>query len=110
MDHRHFDVDYRPCFSTADGRTVSNPNHLRFLSPKFRSAALRLGRKPVLEQSEVREGVRLSPQQRHVWSLQQDDQRQYRSECVAIVAGKLRINLLAAALRETVSRHEMLRS
>ncbi|HEX5603714.1 MAG TPA: amino acid adenylation domain-containing protein, partial [Pyrinomonadaceae bacterium] len=61
-------------------------------------------------QCEVREGVRLSPQQRHVWLLQQNDQRLYRSYCVVIVEGKLRMDILAAALRETVCRHEILRS
>lgn len=55
------------------------------------------------------EGFRLSPQQRHVWRLSQDNQF-YRAQCVILLEGKLEAEALEQTLQEIVARHEMLRT
>jgi amino acid adenylation domain-containing protein/thioester reductase-like protein/non-ribosomal peptide synthase protein (TIGR01720 family) len=60
---------------------------------------------------EVVEGYRLSPQQRHLWSLQQRDHSlPYRVQCAVLIKGDLNTNILKAALKKVVNRHEILRT
>jgi amino acid adenylation domain-containing protein len=60
---------------------------------------------------DVIEGFRLSPQQRHLWSLQQaGDERQYRAQCAILIEGNLDLQVLRAALRDVCDRHEILRT
>ncbi|HEX7317497.1 MAG TPA: amino acid adenylation domain-containing protein [Pyrinomonadaceae bacterium] len=55
------------------------------------------------------EGYRLSPQQRHLWLLQQEG-APYLSQCVVRVAGELDRELLREALYRVIRRHEVLRT
>ncbi|MBW4505896.1 MAG: amino acid adenylation domain-containing protein [Scytonematopsis contorta HA4267-MV1] len=55
------------------------------------------------------EGFKLSPQQRRLWLLQQDN-LVYRTQCVIRVNGKLEAEVLKAALEQVVTRHEILRT
>ncbi|MFL6253470.1 MAG: amino acid adenylation domain-containing protein [Pyrinomonadaceae bacterium] len=60
---------------------------------------------------EVFEGFRLSPQQEHIWLLQQAGLRHaFRCRCVVGVEGMLDTEKLRAALRALVQRHEILRT
>ncbi|MEH2238964.1 non-ribosomal peptide synthetase [Nostoc sp.] len=62
-------------------------------------------------QVESMEGFRLSPQQEHLWLLQQIDQSwAYRSDCAILIAGNVDINNLELALQDVVNRHEILRT
>src|SRR5215211_5722352 len=56
------------------------------------------------------EGFRLSPQQRRLWMLQQDDSTSFCSQLVLLLEGELRIDDLRAALQQVCTRHESLRS
>ena len=57
------------------------------------------------------EGSRLSPQQQHVWRLQERDGEQtYRAQCAVKLEGPLAVRRLERALREVVERHEILRT
>lgn len=57
------------------------------------------------------EGFRLSPQQRHLWLLQQADQSFLRTaQCAVLLEGKLNKEQLVAALREVIDHHEILRT
>jgi len=57
------------------------------------------------------QGFRLSPQQEHLWLLQQlDPSPAYRSRCAVLIAGDLDRAALAAALAGLVARHEILRT
>ena len=57
------------------------------------------------------QGFALSPQQQHLWRLcSADGARPYRAEAAIRVAGDVDAELLAAALREVVARHEILRT
>ncbi|MBD2002942.1 MULTISPECIES: non-ribosomal peptide synthetase [Cyanophyceae] len=59
---------------------------------------------------EIVEGYRLSPQQAHLWSLQQiDSSLPYRVQCTLLHHG-LDKNILKSALQEVVNRHEILRT
>jgi amino acid adenylation domain-containing protein len=59
----------------------------------------------------ILEGFKLSPQQRRLWALQKNERRQpYRATGVVAIAGALDPDLLEAALREVVARHEILRT
>lgn len=61
--------------------------------------------------TKVIEGFHLSPQQAHLWSLQQgDDESAYRAQCVISIEGVLDAEALEAALRRVVGRHEILRT
>ncbi|HEX7314157.1 MAG TPA: amino acid adenylation domain-containing protein [Pyrinomonadaceae bacterium] len=61
--------------------------------------------------TSVIEGFHLSPQQAHLWSLQQGgDERAYRAQCVITVEGFLDTQVLEAALRKVVGGHEILRT
>lgn len=55
------------------------------------------------------EGYRLSPQQRHVWSLQQDSNA-YRSQCALSMNGSLDKAALKLALSRVSDIHEILRT
>jgi amino acid adenylation domain-containing protein len=62
-------------------------------------------------QVENMEGFRLSPQQEHLWLLQQIDQSwAYRSDCTILIEGNVNINNLELALQDVVNRHEILRT
>lgn len=62
-------------------------------------------------QVESMEGFRLSPQQEHLWLLQQLDQSwAYRNDCAILIAGNVNINNLELALQDVVNRHEILRT
>src|SRR5882724_2509290 len=59
----------------------------------------------------VIEGFRLSPPQQHLWSLQQQEDREvYRSRCVVMLDGDLQLEILRTAVADVISRHEILRS
>jgi amino acid adenylation domain-containing protein len=55
------------------------------------------------------EGYRLSPQQRHLWLLQQED-TPFLSQCAVRLAGELDRELLHEALHRIIKRHEVLRT
>ncbi len=60
---------------------------------------------------DVIEGFRLSPQQRHLWSLQQaGDQLPYRAQCAILIEGSLNLPVLKAVLRDISDRYEILRT
>ncbi|MDJ0732572.1 MAG: amino acid adenylation domain-containing protein [Nostocaceae cyanobacterium] len=62
-------------------------------------------------QAPTIEGFRLSPQQEHLWSLQQVDNKSiYRSDCIILIIGSLDIQRLELALQDVVNRHEILRT
>jgi len=62
-------------------------------------------------QQEVIEGFRLSPQQKHLWLLQQgDDSLPYHAECVVLIEGNLNTKIFSAALQQVFARHEILRT
>lgn len=62
-------------------------------------------------QAESMEGFQLSPQQEHLWLLQQIDKSEaYRSNCAILIEGHLDINNLELALQDIVDRHEILRT
>src|ERR1700739_4787136 len=60
----------------------------------------------------VIEGIRLSPQQRHLWSLRQagGDQLAYRAQCAVLIEGSLNLQVLRTALLDVSNRHEILRT
>lgn len=55
------------------------------------------------------QGFRLSPQQRHLWSLQQDSLA-YQSQCTILLEGKLNTEVFKSALQTVVNRYEILRT
>ncbi|HXV98617.1 MAG TPA: condensation domain-containing protein, partial [Anaerolineae bacterium] len=60
---------------------------------------------------EVIEGFRLSPQQKHLWLVQQTDQSHlYRAQCALQLEGQLKPEFLTTALAHVVNRHEILRT
>lgn len=62
-------------------------------------------------QQEIIEGYRLSPQQRHLWSLQQlDSTLPYRAQFSLMIEGNLNHEILEIALEKLVNRHEILRT
>ncbi|MDZ7967875.1 MAG: amino acid adenylation domain-containing protein [Nostoc sp. DedSLP03] len=62
-------------------------------------------------QKEIVEGYRLSPQQKHLWLLQQTDHNQtYRAQCAIKIEGNLDTTNLKMALQDVVNRHEILRT
>jgi len=60
-------------------------------------------------QAQVFEGYRLSPQQKHVWRLQQDSQA-YCAQCAILIEGDLNSELLEEALKKIMQKHEVLRT
>ncbi|BAY10179.1 non-ribosomal peptide synthetase family protein [Calothrix sp. NIES-2098] len=62
-------------------------------------------------QTATIEGFRLSPQQEHLWFLQQLDRKSvYRSDCIISITGNLDVKRLELALQDIVNRHEILRT
>ncbi|WP_333416643.1 amino acid adenylation domain-containing protein [Microcoleus sp. MOSTC5] len=62
-------------------------------------------------QKETIEGFRLSPQQRHLWELQQNKRQQtYRVRGEILITGNLDREILKKALQNVVNRHEILRT
>ncbi len=62
-------------------------------------------------QKAVIEGYRLSPQQKHLWLLQQANHSlPYRSQCAVLIQGNLNRELLNVALQDVINRHEILRT
>lgn len=60
-------------------------------------------------QEVVINGFQLSPQQKHLWSLQQFDQTQpYRVQMAVLIEGNLDTTILKAALQNVVTRHGIL--
>jgi amino acid adenylation domain-containing protein len=55
------------------------------------------------------QGFRLSPQQSHLWKLQQESHA-YHAQCAILIEGDLKRATLEEALRNVVSRHEILRT
>lgn len=55
------------------------------------------------------EGFRLSPQQKHLWSLQPSHSA-YRAQCAINLEGKLDVEILQQAIKQIVNRHEILRT
>ncbi|MEH2051408.1 amino acid adenylation domain-containing protein [Nostoc sp.] len=58
---------------------------------------------------EVIEGYKLSPQQKRLWSLQQNS-RAYQSRLAILIQGTLNIELLKESLQKLIKRHEILRT
>ena len=57
------------------------------------------------------EGFRLSPQQRHLWALQQDDHTAfYRARCAVLIEGPLDLEIFEAAVQNIFARHEIFRT
>src|SRR5882724_1562592 len=56
---------------------------------------------------EIIEGYRLSPQQRHLWSLRQSDRS---AVCAVQINGELNIDILKRAIYQVVGREEILRT
>ncbi len=56
------------------------------------------------------EGFQLSPQQKHLWQLQQTDSLSYGAQCAVLIEGNLDITNLKAALQQVVHQHEILRT
>ncbi|ARV58862.1 hypothetical protein BZZ01_09635 [Nostocales cyanobacterium HT-58-2] len=64
-----------------------------------------------MDTQKVTTGYQLSPQQEHLWLLQQVDQSlAYHSQCAILIEGNLSINILKAALENVINRHEILRT
>src|SRR5215217_3677838 len=56
-------------------------------------------------------GFRLSPQQKHLLLLQDDEyETAYQTQCAILIEGDLDHDLLKAAIRSVVDRHEILRT
>jgi amino acid adenylation domain-containing protein len=57
------------------------------------------------------QGYRLSPQQKHLWLLQQNDPtRPYRAQCDVAIAGHLNPKILITAIKNVAQRYEILRT
>ena len=62
-------------------------------------------------QKETIEGFRISPQQRRLWGLQQNNPQQiYRVRGAILITGNLDKEILKKALQNVVNRHEILRT
>jgi amino acid adenylation domain-containing protein/non-ribosomal peptide synthase protein (TIGR01720 family) len=62
-------------------------------------------------QNKTIEGYRLSPQQKHVWQVQQADRSlAHHARCAVLIEGQLNITLLKAAIENVIERHEILRT
>ncbi|MEJ1935395.1 condensation domain-containing protein, partial [Nostoc sp. NIES-2111] len=60
-------------------------------------------------ENKVIEGFRLSPQQKRLWMLQQDNPVYYVQAAI-LVEGNLKSEILQAALQQVINRHEILRT
>ncbi|ARV58866.1 hypothetical protein BZZ01_09655 [Nostocales cyanobacterium HT-58-2] len=62
-------------------------------------------------QKEFFTGYALSPQQEHLWLIQQSDKSwAYYSQCVLLIEGNLNFKKLETALKNVIARHEILRT
>ncbi|MBW4667898.1 MAG: amino acid adenylation domain-containing protein [Cyanomargarita calcarea GSE-NOS-MK-12-04C] len=62
-------------------------------------------------QNRIITGFQVSPQQKHLWLLQQGELNQsYRSFCAILIEGNLNLKTLEKALYNIVHRHEILRT
>lgn len=62
-----------------------------------------------VQQQKISGAFRLSPQQRHLWTLQQtDDAVPWRSRSVIRIEGPLDVKALVAAVNKVISQHEAL--
>jgi amino acid adenylation domain-containing protein/FkbM family methyltransferase len=62
-------------------------------------------------QKELIRGFQLSPQQKHLWLLQQQSgQSAYQVQCAMLLEGNLDRDLLRTAIQQVVERHEILRT
>ena len=60
---------------------------------------------------EIIQGFQVSPQQKRLWLLQQNEHNlPYRSWCAILIEGNLNIETLKTALHNVVNRHEILRT
>lgn len=59
---------------------------------------------------EEMQGFRLSPQQKHLWQLQEIDNFPYCSQCAVLIEGDLDVNILKLVLDKVVNRYEILRT
>src|ERR1700674_2052822 len=74
---------------------------------------MRMGRgcRSTRMQTDVIEGFRLSPQQKHLWSLQQGGRSlPYHAQCAILIEGSLDPAVLKTALQKLIDRHEILRT
>ncbi|BAZ54093.1 amino acid adenylation domain-containing protein [Nostoc sp. NIES-4103] len=55
------------------------------------------------------QGFQLSPQQKHLWLLQQNSSA-YLTNCAILIEGNLKVNILKAALHKVIDRNEILRT
>ncbi|MFS0516455.1 amino acid adenylation domain-containing protein [Nostoc sp. UIC 10607] len=60
-------------------------------------------------QKQIIEGFQLSPQQKHLWSLQQDSLA-YQSQGAILIEGNLKTEFIEIALKKVISQHEILRT
>ncbi|MGH7999038.1 MAG: amino acid adenylation domain-containing protein, partial [Brasilonema sp.] len=60
-------------------------------------------------QNQIIEGFQLSPQQRYLWSLQQDSLA-YHTQGAILIEGNLNREILKIALQNVINRHEILRT
>ncbi|HYX15541.1 MAG TPA: amino acid adenylation domain-containing protein [Nostoc sp.] len=58
---------------------------------------------------QIIQGFPLSPQQKHLWLLQQDSYL-YRSQCAILIEGDIEIKILKEALEKVIARNEILRT
>ena len=58
---------------------------------------------------QISAGFRLSPQQKHLWLLQQGNTT-YKSQCDILIEGDLDTQALTDVLQEAVDSHEVLRT
>jgi len=61
------------------------------------------------KREDVIEGFRLSPLQKRVWRLQQDDQA-HIAQCAILIEGDLEPEALEEALKKVMQKHEILRT
>ena len=62
-------------------------------------------------QNQIINGYQLSPQQRHLWSLQSAEQSTaFYAQCVVLIESSLDAQRLKKAVEEVVERHEILRT
>ncbi|NEP46232.1 MAG: hypothetical protein F6K35_46360, partial [Okeania sp. SIO2H7] len=54
-------------------------------------------------------GYRLSPQQKHLWLLQEKNSN-YQATCTIKITGKVEANILKSAIEKIAERHEILRT
>ncbi|MBD2508875.1 amino acid adenylation domain-containing protein [Nostoc muscorum FACHB-395] len=59
--------------------------------------------------TQITQGFRLSPQQKHIWSLQQNNSA-YFAQCALLLEGDLKPEVLKAALEQVIIRHGILRT